>query len=258
MKKKLLLDLTLFIIMLLLMFYNLTGALWHEILGIAIFILFIIHNILNYKWLKNVTLNYSKMNKETKLKYIVNIFLWITMILSMISGIYLSNYIFKINTNITLMANLHIYSSYIMFFTILLHLIIHLKMISKYLSIKFHINNKIITLIITSLILLSGFIIIIKLLTKEKQVNNTDNEENINDNQELPNESDPPITLEEFLSKRNCSNCHNHCVLSSIRCGRGESAKAKATTEYNETYLNKKISDGLIYNEEENEILVKF
>lgn len=88
MKKKLLLDLTLFIIMLLLMFYNFTGALWHEILGIAIFILFIIHNILNYKWLKNVTLNYSKMNKETKLKYIVNIFLWITMILSMISGIY--------------------------------------------------------------------------------------------------------------------------------------------------------------------------
>ncbi len=80
------------IIMITLMAYQLIGKAYHEYAGTALFIIFIIHNILNIKW-------YSKLFKGSYTPYrilstIINILLLITMILLMISGIIMSEYTF--------------------------------------------------------------------------------------------------------------------------------------------------------------------
>ena len=80
------------IMMITLIAYQLIGKAYHEYAGTALFIIFIIHNILNIKW-------YSKLFKGNYTPYrilstIINILLLITMILLMISGIIMSEYTF--------------------------------------------------------------------------------------------------------------------------------------------------------------------
>lgn len=80
------------IMMITLMAYQLIGKAYHEYAGTVLFIIFIIHNILNIKW-------YSNLFKGSYTPYrilstIINILLLITMILLMISGIIMSEYTF--------------------------------------------------------------------------------------------------------------------------------------------------------------------
>ena len=56
-KLKIIIDILLFIITIALFNIGLIGNLMHEILGIALAILIIIHILLNFKWIKQVTKN---------------------------------------------------------------------------------------------------------------------------------------------------------------------------------------------------------
>lgn len=52
-KVKMLIDLLMIMILLLLMAYQVTGEKYHEWLGVSMFLLFVIHNVLNIRWYGN-------------------------------------------------------------------------------------------------------------------------------------------------------------------------------------------------------------
>ena len=101
------------IMMITLMAYQLIGKAYHEYAGTVLFIIFIIHNILNIKW-------YSNLFKGSYTPYrilstIINILLLITMILLMISGIIMSEYTFSflnINSGMAISRLIHLSASH--------------------------------------------------------------------------------------------------------------------------------------------------
>ena len=115
------------IMMITLMAYQLIGKAYHEYAGTALFIIFIIHNILNIKW-------YSKLFKGSYTPYrilstIINILLLITMILLMISGIIISEYTFSflnINSGMAISRLIHLSASHLGFILVSIHMGMHL------------------------------------------------------------------------------------------------------------------------------------
>ena len=72
--------------------YQLTGNLAHEVIGVAIFLLFIAHNALNRRWYKNLFT--GKYSLRRTLGTIVNFLLAAVMILLAISSIMISRDVF--------------------------------------------------------------------------------------------------------------------------------------------------------------------
>lgn len=136
MKIKIIIDVLMTISLLFLMAYGLVGEKAHEWIGMGMFILFVLHHILNEKWLGNI--RRGQYNFFRVLQTILVIILLILMIGSMISGILLSNYIFKflnIEGIANIARNVHIFCAYWGFILMSIHLGIHwnsiIKMIGK-------------------------------------------------------------------------------------------------------------------------------
>ncbi|WP_462410909.1 DUF4405 domain-containing protein [Neobacillus sp. Marseille-QA0830] len=86
------------------LFFNkrvLGGLTFHEIAGLAIGAAFFTHIALNWRWVKNVTLKLfdRKLPAKTKLGYVLNLLLLITMAFIIISGIFISRVVFP-NINV--------------------------------------------------------------------------------------------------------------------------------------------------------------
>ena len=124
------LDIMLFITTVLLISTNITGHLLHEILGITICVLVILHLILNRKWIVNVTKNITKTKNNIKILYIVDILTFISYLGAILFGILISNQIFDFNTNgNTYLMLLHHVFGRLAIVMMLIHLGIHLKII---------------------------------------------------------------------------------------------------------------------------------
>lgn len=126
-KIKIFIDILLFIITILLYDIELIGNLNHEFLGISIFILAIIHIILNFKWIKQVTINFKKVDFKTKVKYIVDIFTMVIYLGAIIFGILISNEIFnfKMSSNLKMML-VHVIIGRLAIIMMFVHLGLHL------------------------------------------------------------------------------------------------------------------------------------
>lgn len=85
MKKKLIVDIIMFILMLLEFSRLYTGALLHELIGIALLILVIVHLILNKNYLLNILK--VKYNVRSIIMLITNILLIISFLLTIVLGI---------------------------------------------------------------------------------------------------------------------------------------------------------------------------
>ncbi|MFD6441815.1 DUF4405 domain-containing protein, partial [Peribacillus sp. NPDC060186] len=86
------------------LFFNkqvLGGLTFHEIAGLVIAVLFFTHVLLNWQWVKKVTVKLfdRKLPFVTKFGYFLNVMLLITMTFIMISGIFISRVVFP-NINI--------------------------------------------------------------------------------------------------------------------------------------------------------------
>ena len=125
-----------------------------------------------------------------------------------------------------------------MFGTIIVHVLLHLKMISKYLSNKLHIEEFIVNIIFLSLLGGSTFIVYRHFINEKKNIDNsTQFNNNFSSNSGSNSTSGGGIpTLAQYLGSKHCSGCHNHCVLTAIRCSIGNSAIESATSEYNSKY----------------------
>lgn len=151
---KIIIDILMLISLIILMCeHNIISSI-HEIVGIIIFLLFIIHNLLNYKWYKLIFS--GKINKKMIPRIVLNLLILIFLILTMLSGIMISGYLFKnLFRNPMLGRSLHMVSSIWLFILISVHLGIHLnKMLYK-------LKNEILFKIIEVFLILIGLIIMI-------------------------------------------------------------------------------------------------
>lgn len=89
---KIFVDVSMTILFIILMAYHITGNMLHEWLGTVLFIFFIIHTILNYKWYKVIWR--GKYTLFRILSTIINICLLFSMIGMIVSGIMLSREVF--------------------------------------------------------------------------------------------------------------------------------------------------------------------
>lgn len=92
MKIKLLVDIIMTVIFLFQMSNRFTGNAVHEVLGIILFLLFIVHNILNKKWYQSAFK--GKYNLYRTMNLITNMLLLTTMMLQLISAIPISRTVF--------------------------------------------------------------------------------------------------------------------------------------------------------------------
>lgn len=106
-----------------LMAYMITGQKVHEWLGATMFLLFIIHHILNFQWIKNLFKGkYTIIRIFTTL---INILLMLDIIGLAVSGIMMSGYVFdflNIHSGMVFARRLHMLSAYWGFIFMSFHL----------------------------------------------------------------------------------------------------------------------------------------
>ena len=159
MKKKLIIDIMMFILMLMEFSRIYTGSFIHEIMGITLFILVIIHLFLNNNYLLNIPK--TKYNLSKLIMLIINILLFGSFILTSIFGILSSNEILTfLNMHSLSIIKLHKIFSYITLIIIGLHIGINFNLMFGKLT-KL-IKNKIINYILSIIITIFGIYSFIK------------------------------------------------------------------------------------------------
>lgn len=129
-KYKIVIDILLTVALLLLMPYELVGETVHEWIGVGMFVILIIHHILNRKWTGHI--GRGKYTPVRIIQTILVCLLVISILGSMLSGIILSRHIFdfiKIRGISALAGRVHMTCAYWGFVLMSLHLGIHWRMI---------------------------------------------------------------------------------------------------------------------------------
>lgn len=85
-------DCAMTVLMPMLMAYSLIGEKFHEVIGTAIFVLFIVHHILNRKWFGG--LFEGKYNSRRIFQTLLNVLLLVFMVLQPVSGIIMSKHLY--------------------------------------------------------------------------------------------------------------------------------------------------------------------
>ena len=127
---KLAVDVLMTLVLLFLMGYHFWGDILHEWVGAGMFLLFIVHHILNGHWYK--TLFKGKYNPLRILTLCTTSLLLVSMLAQMYSGILMSRYVFDFlpfNGGMSLARRLHILGAYWGFLLMSLHLGLHWNMI---------------------------------------------------------------------------------------------------------------------------------
>ena len=108
---------------------------FHEIGGLALFGLFILHLIFNYRWIIGVTKKvFSKsLNAKTRIGYIVNFLLLVSFTLVCISGIFISKELFRFNSGM-IWKTIHYSSAAAALILTGIHIGLHLKMILSFIK----------------------------------------------------------------------------------------------------------------------------
>lgn len=140
-KIKIVLDIIMFISMILLMKTNITGLQLHEILGICLFIIFIIHKIINFKWVKSVGKNIlnKNMKSKSKIMFFLDLILFVFITLNVITGILISKFILVSITvnNIETVTILHKFFAWWSLILISIHIGLHWENVVNYFERKF-------------------------------------------------------------------------------------------------------------------------
>ena len=126
---KCLVDIFMTVLLLFLMGYQFWGDKAHEWMGIGLFVLFILHHILNRQWYK--VLFKGRYTPLRTIQTVVDVLLLVFMLLLMYSGIVLAQYTFRLPLmgHILTARRLHILGSYWGFLLMSVHLGLHWGML---------------------------------------------------------------------------------------------------------------------------------
>lgn len=115
------------LLLFLMAFFN-TGQTIHEILGIFMFLCFILHHILNYRWYR--TLIKGKYSLIKKVFIIINTLLLLVVIMIVLSGLSMSRLLPFLNfMSVSIARRLHLQCTYWGFLLMAIHLGLHAQSI---------------------------------------------------------------------------------------------------------------------------------
>lgn len=135
MKKKIIIDILMLILIILEYSRNYINPILHEIFGIVLIVLLIIHLTLNINYIKNILK--GKYNRERIITLTVNILLFISFIASIILGILSSQELLKfMNIGNIKVIELHKIISYITLIILGIHIGLNLSKMIKPINIK--------------------------------------------------------------------------------------------------------------------------
>ena len=120
-------DIAMTVLLPLLMAYSLIGEKYHEVIGVIMMILFVVHHIFNYRWYKN--LFKGRYDIRRSIQVIINISLTILMILQPLSGILISKHLFtfiEIDGS-AVFRQIHLFCAYWSFVLMSIHAGMHLN-----------------------------------------------------------------------------------------------------------------------------------
>lgn len=262
MKRKIILDIAMTLIMVCLLNTNITGFLLHEILGIGIFFLFAFHKLFNFKWIKAITRKLFKGSTKprTRLLYLIDVLLLVLATANVLTGILVSTRILTgiAAKDIYFTSQLHHFLAYCLSLVLVIHIGLHWSYLCKAMKIK---KDSLTEKLLCGVIAATLFLILLGSNTvkkffvpqpapdfhyqAEKESTAPETEaENLEDNQEpqdttapedAPTEPDIP-TLQQFLSNLVCTGCGRRCLLTNPVCGKGRNQQEQAIQEYNQTY----------------------
>lgn len=263
---KILLDIIMFILFVTLIYAYETGLVFHEIAGLSIFALFVSHIFLNWSWVKNVTKNLfnTKLKTSAKLKYALNVTMFLIIATTIMTGIFISQVIFpslgaSLGNNLFLL--LHKWSSYLCLGLFALHIVLHgrylVVSVRKIMANIQESNVGKISLRVgaTALIVVVLYSRAISIATKnvndqssiyatqiasstqttttiQGRANSSSNqvyENNTNDGGET-------LSLSDYLESMHCTACPKYCSLLTPKCRKADPQISTAKISYQEQY----------------------
>jgi hypothetical protein len=108
--------------MLIAMAYYITGNMIHEVVGVVVLVLFIVHNFLNRRWYKAIFK--GKYNARRILQIGINLLFLVTMVLMMISAVLISSDLFPFTpiNNYMILRQIHVQTAYWGFIIMAVHI----------------------------------------------------------------------------------------------------------------------------------------
>lgn len=139
---KLLLDLVMLVVLVLLLRKDNFGIKFHEIAGLSLLGVILLHIILNWRWVIKVTscLFSKNINIRTKIGYLVNLGLLVCFIIIGISGIFISHVLFQFSVDGNWKTP-HYFCTALAIILVGIHLGLHLNMIKNTIGKHIHINR---------------------------------------------------------------------------------------------------------------------
>lgn len=137
------LDLIMTILILLAIAFRVTGDIAHEWIGIAVYVLFIIHNVLNKHWYGQLFKRRNKYSFNYILNTIINLLLIIAMSVILVTGMLQSKYVlgFLDLSGSMLTREIHSTAAYWGYILVSIHLGMHWSLISKQMFRKLLVGN---------------------------------------------------------------------------------------------------------------------
>lgn len=248
--KKLFFDLIMALLWISLMIYSLTGAYWHEVLGLVAVGLFGIHIMYNIPKIKREIPRMFQVGKrKLRLRYGIDFALMFFGLFTGISGVLISKEILTSldAANIPLWTMLHIWSAYIALGIIAIHIGQHMDMIVAVIAKLFKQNpsfgktaKSLWNLVIVGVVMY-GFIAntnveLPSTSVAEATTDQVGTQDSVASQSESTTTTETAPTLTEFLSGLVCTACHRNCPLTAPQCGRGTEQVQSAEEEYTQLY----------------------
>lgn len=274
-------DFVMYIGLVLCMGYQLTGNLWHEYIGIFMFILFIIHLILNDHWFKHfgkIAKN-SFSNIRSSLLFLTDLLLFFNIIALAITSVLISKNVFSF---VSLQGSrftswLHTFSAYLGLIIMSLHIGCHWKGILLRVCNLFEMNKgtkgiKVVLRIIAGLLAVLGVVFSFQrdigrrllwdssmktmrpdMVKPDFSSANKNEFRNVQPNRDMQygkgKENKQQISeaiqegesQEDYLGRLICTGCGKQCSLLNPRCGIGQMQAQEAIAYYNQNVENSSI-----------------
>ncbi|HNX15225.1 MAG TPA: DUF4405 domain-containing protein [Oscillospiraceae bacterium] len=250
-----------------LMTYDLTGSVWHEILGIGMAVPLFFHLFLNRKWITGVTgkLFKTKFNVNT-VRWICDVLMLIGYVLTAVSGIAISKELFwplRAENN-ALWYAVHAWAAYVTLAVMGIHIGLHWKMIlgffrSMFGSQKITRARRTVGAVISLAVIVYGIKSTVTYslptytaaddATTDYTVSQLSYAEygsegtglkiinidtKISSNNTITETPQAGDTFNDYLGRLFCNGCHRHCSLLAPACSIGRSLVTEAKTIYTE------------------------
>ncbi|MFI3236698.1 MAG: DUF4405 domain-containing protein [Lachnospiraceae bacterium] len=240
---KIIIDTMMFVLYLFLMFGFGTTLFFHEVAGLGIIILFVLHVILNKIQIKGLIKGKTRSRKNIY-HLVTDILLLVGMLVVIISGVFISKYLFSFEMSLPqeVIYKVHKGCSYLCLAILAIHVMLH----GNYLvgAVKNIYKNKYATYVrrtFAGVVCISVIVVFIynqvQIVVDKKMEVVIDQEGEVLD--EMQN---PPESLEDYLGGLTCRGCVKSCSLLALQCHSGEREVETFTQKYYELYETEEIS----------------